>query len=198
MTMPLHKNPCSWGHKIYNFGRPFFGHHYYALTLSESCPRVQKKIFKEIMHFHFYMTYGHALAQEHLPRGLESYKVGKPFLGYHYYILTLFDLCLGIEKTISIEKMHSTLWLIWAHHGTRTPYPGVTKFTILVGPSLVIIIINFVSLSVLCIRVKTNIFKEKYQFYTFYPKITSPLGGGYMKFTMSCLPTLEMLHTKFG
>ena len=104
----------------------------------------------------------------------------KPFLGYHYYILTLFDLCLGIEKTISKEKMHSTLWLIWAHHGTRTPYPGVTKFTILVGPSLVIIIINFVSLFVLCIRVETNIFKEKFQFYTFYPKITSSLqlGGG--------------------
>ena len=34
------------------------------------------------------------------------------------------------------------------------------------------------SLSARCTLVK-KIFKEKQQFYTFYPKITSPLGGGH-------------------
>ena len=28
----------SEGHEIYNFGRPFLGHHYYTLILYEPCP----------------------------------------------------------------------------------------------------------------------------------------------------------------
>ena len=34
------------------------------------------------------------------------------------------------------------------------------------------------SLSARCTGVEKKIFKEIHQFYTFYPKITSPLGGG--------------------
>ena len=47
MATPLHKNPCPGGHEIYNFGRPFLGHHYYTLSLYGLCPRVEKekKIF---------------------------------------------------------------------------------------------------------------------------------------------------------
>ena len=56
MATPEHKNSCARGHEIYNFGRPFLGHHYYIFGLSDLCLRVKKKIFKEIMHFH-YMTY---------------------------------------------------------------------------------------------------------------------------------------------
>ena len=57
MATPQHQNPCPGGHDSYNFGRPFLGHHYYyLLSLSDLCPRVKKKVFKEIMHFH-YMTY---------------------------------------------------------------------------------------------------------------------------------------------
>ena len=48
MTTPQHKNPCSGGHEIYNFYRPFFSHHYYTITLYGPCPRVEKKNFKEI------------------------------------------------------------------------------------------------------------------------------------------------------
>ena len=46
------------GHESYKFGRPFLGHHYnlYVHSLSDLCLRVKKKIFKEIMHFH-YVTY---------------------------------------------------------------------------------------------------------------------------------------------
>ena len=50
MATPQLRNPCSKGHEIYNFGRPFLGHHYYNLRFVWTTP------FKEIMHFH-YMTY---------------------------------------------------------------------------------------------------------------------------------------------
>ena len=43
-------------HEIYKVDRPFLGDHYNILSLSDSCPRVEKKTFKEIMHFQ-YMTY---------------------------------------------------------------------------------------------------------------------------------------------
>ena len=36
--------------------------------------------------FPLYDLYGHALAQEPLPRAHESYNFGIPFLGDHYYI----------------------------------------------------------------------------------------------------------------
>ena len=53
-----------------------------------------------------YDLYGHTLAQEPLPRGYDIYNFGRPFLGYHYYILSLFDLCLRIEKKIFKETLH--------------------------------------------------------------------------------------------
>ena len=56
MATPEHQNPGPGGHEIYNFGTPFLGHHYYILGLFHLCLGVEKKIFKEIMHFH-YMTY---------------------------------------------------------------------------------------------------------------------------------------------
>ena len=34
------------------------------------------------------------------PRGHEIYNFGTPFLSHHYYTLSLFDLCLGVEKKI--------------------------------------------------------------------------------------------------
>ena len=37
---------------IYNFGRPFLGHHYYTLSLFDLCLRVEKKIVKELMLFY--------------------------------------------------------------------------------------------------------------------------------------------------
>ena len=67
MATPLHKNPCPWGHEIYNFLASFLGHHNYIFSLSNLCLEVEK-ILKEIMHFHN-MTYGRALAQEPLPLG---------------------------------------------------------------------------------------------------------------------------------
>ena len=141
----LAKNPCLRSHEIYNFGRPFLGHHTCILTLSVLCLEEEKKIFKEIMHFHYItfieMPRHHA---EPLHRGHEIYNFGRPFLGH----LTLSFLCLGEEKKIFKEIMHfHYMTYIWPCPSTRTPAPGVMKFAILVDPSLVIIIIHLVCLN---------------------------------------------------
>ena len=41
MATLYNKNPCPWGHEIYKFGGPFRGHHYYILSLSDLCLRVE-------------------------------------------------------------------------------------------------------------------------------------------------------------
>ena len=48
MATPSHKKPCRRGHEIYNFDRPFLGHHYYILGVSDLCFGVRKKK----LHFH--------------------------------------------------------------------------------------------------------------------------------------------------
>ena len=101
---------------MYNFGRPFLGHYYFILSLSDPCPGVKKKILKGIMHFHYmhtntvilvqcmgvnkkifkeimyfhYMTYmaKPILRKKTCPGGHEIYNLGRPFLGHHYYILS--------------------------------------------------------------------------------------------------------------
>ena len=60
----------------------------------------------------------------------------------------------------------------------KIPSPGVMKFTILVYPSLCIIIINSVCL-VNSPGVGKKILKEIHRFYTFYPKSISLKGGGH-------------------
>ena len=63
----LHKDPWPKGHESYNFGRPFLGHHFYTLSLSDLCLGALKKIFKQNNAFSLYGLYDHALAQEPLP-----------------------------------------------------------------------------------------------------------------------------------
>ena len=53
---PQHKNRCPRVHENYYFRRPFIGHHYFILSLSELCLGIEMKIFKEIIHFN-YMIY---------------------------------------------------------------------------------------------------------------------------------------------
>ena len=36
----------------YNYGVPFLGYYYFKLSLADPCSEVEKKFFKEIMHFH--------------------------------------------------------------------------------------------------------------------------------------------------
>ena len=49
-------------HEIYNFGRPFLGHHYYILGLSDQCLGVEKKFLRNTAILHF-------LPQNYLPFG---------------------------------------------------------------------------------------------------------------------------------
>ena len=39
--------PLTWGHQIYNYGRPSLAHHYYKFSVSNLCPRVKKESFKQ-------------------------------------------------------------------------------------------------------------------------------------------------------
>ena len=105
----------------------FLGHHYYTLSLSDLCLGVEKKIFKEIMHF-YYMTYM-AIPQHknHCPGGHEIYNFGRPFLGHHYYIFSLSDLCLGLEKKIFLRNTSILHILLQKHLPLGV---GVMKFTI--------------------------------------------------------------------
>ena len=52
MDTPQHKNPCPGGHEICNFGIPFLDNYYFLFSLSDLCLGKEKRIFKEIMHFH--------------------------------------------------------------------------------------------------------------------------------------------------
>ena len=116
LATPQHKNPLPGGHEIYNFGTPFLGHPYYIHSLSDLCIGVEKKIFKEIMFFH-YMTYmATPQGNNPCPGGHEIYNCGRPYLGHHYYILSLSDLCLGVEKKIFKEI-----------HQFYTFYPKITS-----------------------------------------------------------------------
>ena len=82
-----------------------------SLVVEPSLP-----VFKEIMHFHS-VTY--MATPEHknpCPRGHEIYNCGRAFLGHHYYILGLSDLCLGVEKIFK-EIMH-----FWELNEVQSPY----------------------------------------------------------------------------
>ena len=81
MATAKHKNRPG-GYEICHFGRHFLGHYDYTLIFSESCLEVEKKIFKEIMHFHS-MTYIATLQHKNpCPGDHEIYKFGRPLLLY--------------------------------------------------------------------------------------------------------------------
>ena len=58
MVTPQHKIPAMGVMKFtLKFCKPFLGDHYYVLSLSEKCPGVRKRIFKEIHQFNtFYLS----------------------------------------------------------------------------------------------------------------------------------------------
>ena len=100
MATPKHKNPCPRGHEVHTFGRPFLGHYYYILSLSDLCLGVKTKILKEIMHFHYMTNMATPQNKNPCPRGQEMFNVCRPLLGYHFFILGLSDQCPGVEKKI--------------------------------------------------------------------------------------------------
>ena len=53
------------------------------------------------------MTYMATLQHQNpCPGGCEIYNLGRPFLGHHYFINSLSDLCMGVKKKILKEIMH--------------------------------------------------------------------------------------------
>ena len=76
-------------------------------------------IFKRNNAFSLYDLYGHTLAQESCPGAHESYNFGRLSFDHHYYILNLYDLCLGLKMKIFKEIMHSLPYmhvLLYLHH----------------------------------------------------------------------------------
>ena len=104
------------------------------------------------------------------------------------------------SSTLDAFLLHSALQNkykeIWPCPSTRTAAQGVMKFIILVDPSLVNITLYLVCLINACSR-EEDIWRNT-SILHFLPQNYLSLGRGVMKFTISCLLTLQMLHTKFG
>ena len=164
IATPQHKNPCPGGHENYNFGRPFLGHHYYILCLSDLCLGVEKKIFKQIMYSH-YMTYmATSQHKNSCPRGHENYNFGRPFFGHHYNILSLSDLCLGVGKKIFKHIMYFHYMTYLATSQYKNPCPGGHESKNFGRPFLGYHY-YILCLSDLCLGVEKKILKEIMQFY---------------------------------
>ena len=137
MGTPQHKNPCPGGHEIYNFGRPFLCHHNYILSLSVLCLGVEKKILKEIMHFH-YIIYMNSTQHKNPCPGVMKFTI---LVDPSLVNITLYIVCLinNWEQRRKIFKaiMHFHYMTYMATPQHKNPCPGVMKFTIWVDPSFV-------------------------------------------------------------
>ena len=131
-TKPLLKNPCQGGHEMDNFSRPFHGHHYYGLILSDLCPSVEKFLKKCI--FSIWLKWSCLCTRTPASKGHEIKNLGRSFLGHYYYVVSLSNLCQGVEKKIS------TFFLINPHH----PRMLCAKFgwNWLCGPGEVLIFVD--------------------------------------------------------
>ena len=60
------------------------------------------------------------------PGGHEIYNFGTPFLGHHYYILNLSDLCVGVKKKTLKRNYAFSLHDLYGHALAQEPVPWVT------------------------------------------------------------------------
>ena len=72
------------------------------------------------MQFHF-LTDMATPSKEPLPRGLDIYKFGRPFLGHQSCIPTLSILCLGEEKIF--KEIECSLYKLYGHAPAQEPLP---------------------------------------------------------------------------
>ena len=123
------------------------------------------------------------------PEGHEIYNFVLLFLVHFYYMLRSSDICLYFKEIMSFHYMTFIATL-----QQKSACPGVMSFTIWQtlpwSPLLYTVCLNHVS------EQRRRFLLKKY--ITFYPKSTVLWGGGFMKLTISCLLTLQMLHTKFS
>ena len=57
------------------------------------------------------------------PGAHDIHNFGILFLGFHYFILSLSDLCLELERFFFLEKMHFH-YMTYVHIPAKKPYPG--------------------------------------------------------------------------
>ena len=69
MATPKHKNPCTWGHEIYNFGKPIveLSLLYTKFILNMSQSGEEDSLRNSV--FSLYFIYGHAVAHKNPPWG---------------------------------------------------------------------------------------------------------------------------------
>ena len=89
MAMPQYKKPYPRGHEFSNFGRPLLGHHQYILGLSDLCLGVEKKIFKEMMHF-YYVTYMATFSTRNPTPGVMKFPI---LVDHSLVIITTYLVC---------------------------------------------------------------------------------------------------------
>ena len=105
----------------------------YLIYFSHPCSSVDRKMRWNIA----CSLYGHARAQEPLPSGVGGIRIdnfGKPFFGHDDYIISLRDLCLGVEDFL--KKCIFTIWLICPRPDTRTCAMGSWNLQYFIRPYL--------------------------------------------------------------
>ena len=166
LATPYHKNSCPGDHEIYNFGGPFLGHHYYILSLCDLCLGVEK--------YFYYITYT-ATPQHKIPhpRGQEIYNSGRSFLSHHNHALSLSESCI-LKKIIRNNAI--SLYDLCGYAIPKNPCPGGHE---IYNCGRHFLGHHYYTLSLYGSAQEQikKIFRDTHQFYTFYPKITSPWGG---------------------
>ena len=121
-----------------------------------------------------------------------KFTISRLFLGHHYYIHSLSDLCLWVQRKIFKEIMHYHYMTYMATPQHKTLWPGVHDIYNFGRYSLVIITIYLVW----SMPGSGEDFLKKCINFTLFTQKLPPLWVGVMQFTISCLTTLQMLHTK--
>ena len=159
----------------------------------------QSRRFLEILHFHYLTYMATPYHKNPCLGGNEIYNFGRTFLCNHHYILSLSDLCLRVKKKNFKGIMHFQYMTYMATPQQKNPCPGGHEIFNFGRP---IIGHNYyiLGLSDQCLGLEKKLFKKHAAILHLLPPNYIPFrwGGGVMKFTISCLLTLQMVHTKFG
>ena len=116
MATPLQRHPCPRGHEIYYFGRPFPGHHFYILSLSQPCPCVEK-IYQE-KHIYRFTFFTPNLTRLGIGKGGGSWNLQfLVSLPYRCYIPNLVKIgSVVLEKKLTDDARRQT-----PTHSNRSP-----------------------------------------------------------------------------
>ena len=96
----------------------------------------KRKVFKEVMYFHYLPFLATPQHRNTCPRGHEINNFGRPFLCHRLYMLLLSGLFRGVQKNLKIYIYIFIILLIWPYPSTGIPALGAIEFTILVDHSL--------------------------------------------------------------